>query len=173
MGWERTQNLTDGAYEGATQSIDTGERNPTNFVVITPEYLVNDITVSADPGTSYAPGANGIQMLGYKDIVFQLYLKGGTYTGGYPAIVTVQFEAYNGLDVSSTAQWIDITKAGYDLTTNTMGNAEYQSSGTDVEEFLIDFDNLNCQAIRVVYDWDNAPNDTDGAIVITARRKAL
>lgn len=169
----RNYNETDGAYEGVTSSVDVGERNPTNFVVVPPEYLINDTAVVADPGPSYAPGAIGVQMLGFKDISFQLYLIGGTTGGPVNRTVTVTFEAYNGLDVAAAQRWVDITPSGYDATTDTTGNANYTGVGAAVSEYMIDFDNLNYQAIRVLYDWDGAPDNTDGAIVITARRKAL
>lgn len=170
---QRSFNVTDVAVDYPSGSVVVGERNPTNFVVVTPEYLVNNTAVTADPGPSYAPGANGIQMLGFKDISFQLYLIGGTTGGPVNRTVTVTFEAYNGLDVAAAARWVDITPAGYDATTDTTGNANYTGVGSTVSEYMIDFDNLNYQAIRVLYDWDGAPDNTDGAIVITARRKAL
>ena len=169
----KNYNETDGAYEGATGSVVVGERNPTNFVVITPEYLVNDTNVTADPGASYAPGANGIQLLGFKDISFQLYLIGGIGAAAANRTVTVTFQGYNGLDVAAAARWVGVTPAGYCHQTDATGAANFQSVGNVINEYTVDFDNYNLQAIRVAYDWDADPSVTPGAILITARRKAL
>lgn len=172
----KNYNATDGAYENASQSVSVGERNPTNFVVVTPEYLVNDTAVIVDPGASYAPGATGIQMLGYKDITFQIYIIGGIGAAAANRTVTVTIEGYNGLDVAAAQRWVDITTAGYDFSTGATGTVSFTSTGNVVVEEMIAFSDvygLNIEALRVKYDWDADPSVTDGAIVVTARRKAL
>jgi hypothetical protein len=70
---------------------------------------------------------------GYRNITLQ-----GKLTGG----ITVTIET----KLLSSDDWVDITKSGYELITNTINN----SSFADVN-FLLDFSNINVKFIRVKY----------------------
>ena len=70
---------------------------------------------------------------GYRNITLQGKLIGG---------ITVTIEA----KLLSSDDWVDITKSGYELITNTINN----SSFVDVN-FLLDFSNINVKFIRVKY----------------------
>lgn len=70
---------------------------------------------------------------GYRNITLQ-----GKLTGG----ITVTIET----KLLSSDDWVDITKSGYELITNTINN----SSFVDVN-FLLDFSNINVKFIRVKY----------------------
>lgn len=70
---------------------------------------------------------------GYRNITLQ-----GKLTGG----ITVTIET----KLLSSDDWIDITKSGYELITNTINNSAF----IDVN-FLLDFSNINVKFIRVKY----------------------
>lgn len=80
--------------------------------------------------TYYSPT---ITLDGYRNITLQGKLVGG---------ITITIEA----KLLSSDDWIDITKSGYELSTNTINN----NSFTDVD-FLLDFSNINVKFIRVKY----------------------
>lgn len=70
---------------------------------------------------------------GYRNITLQ-----GKLTGG----ITVTIET----KLLSSDDWVDITKSGYELITNTINNSAF----IDVN-FLLDFSNINVKFIRVKY----------------------
>jgi len=158
-------------YDWNTASISVTEADPLNEKVVIDE-IVNDTAVdSADSGS--APSADGIPMLGFKDISFQLYLVGGVDAGANNETVTVIFKATDDLSDGAAVRWPDVTPAGYDLTTNTTGNASYTATGAAAVDYVVDFDEFNMKRIRADWAWGGAPDATDGEIVIRARRKAL
>ena len=158
-------------YDWNTASISVTEADPLNEKVVIDE-IINDTAVdSADSGS--APSADGIPMLGFKDISFQLYLVGGVDAGANDETVTVIFKATDDLSDGAAVRWPDITPAGYDLTTNTTGNASYTDAGAAASDYIVDFDELNVKRVRADYSWGGAPDSTDGEIVIRCRRKAL
>jgi len=160
------------SHTWATQSDRNEEIDPLNQQAVE-DLIIDDTTIAADPGTSYAPSADGILMFGYKDISFQLYIKGGIKTGPTNTTITVTFQGTDDLVVSAATRWVDITQAGYDLGSNSNGNASFTATGATVADHIIDFDEFNCKRIRVVYDFDDDPDSTNGAIVVKSRRKSL
>ena len=91
-------------------------------------------------------------MGGYKDLSIHGMISGG---------VTATIEATCGSD---PADFLDISKAGYELTTNTTGNGSFEDTN-----FIWDFENLNVQRVRVVVNNSDATN----AVQLNVRRKAL
>lgn len=159
-------------YDWNTASISVTEADPLNEKVVIDE-IVNNTSVSADPGATYAPSADGIPMLGFKDLSAQLYLVGGVGAAAANRTVTTTTEATDDLSDGAAVRWPDITPAGYDLTTNTTGNASYTATGATAVDYIVDFDELNVKRWRLKYDWDADPSVTDGEIGVRVRRKAL
>ena len=158
-------------YDWNTASISVTEADPLNEKVVIDE-IINDTSVSTAASGS-APSTDGIPMLGFKDISFQFYLVGGVDSGASDETVTVIVKATDDLSDGAAIRWPDITPAGYDLTTNTTGNASYTDAGAAASDYIVDFDELNVKRVRIDYSWGGAPDSTDGEIVIRCRRKAL
>lgn len=97
--------------------------------------------------TTYYPSSAGLSVLDYKDVSFE-----GTISGG----VTVTIEATNDDD------WKDITKAGYDKLTDATGNTSFIDTS-----FMLDFDNLQSQKIRI----KSITSDATNAVKYVARVK--
>lgn len=137
-----------------------------------PITLINNQAVVADPGATLS---SEVSLEGVKDISFHLYLLGGTGVGPLNRTVTVTFWVYQGLTigVGAVKRLVDITRSGYSATNYTYNNATYIATGATAVDWLVDFDNVDYDSIFVQYDWDAAPNLTDGAIVVTYRTKAL
>ena len=110
-------------------------------------------TTDLPANTYYYPSSSGLSMSGYKDVCFE-----GVTTGG----VTTTIEAT--LDGAVTPDWIDITLAGYDLLTNSIGNSSFVD-----KSFILDYDNLNVKTIRVKCVTADATN----AVQYNVRQKAI
>lgn len=115
------------------------------------ELLVS--TTNQGANTYYYPSSTGLDMNAYKDVSFECELS---------ANETLTFEGSDDR-LFTTAK--DITKAGYELTTNTLGNASF---GGGTQNIIIDFDNFNMDRIRAKLVTSSATN----SIKIWARRKA-
>lgn len=160
------------AYTEATDSYRTEEIAPLNHELTQPAYIVNNVAVIVDPGPTYAPSVDGIVMDGYKDIQFQLHLRGGQTAGHVDRTVTVVFEGSNDVVVGGARVWTALG-VGYDLT-NDITAASWASVGLTDLDVEVDFDNWMGKRIRMRYDWDNDPSaDHPGHVVATERRKAL
>lgn len=138
----------DKSFTGATDSKRTQEIDPLNEKYV-PEELVDETNLSA--ATRYYPSADGMPMAPYKDLSIQ-----GEVSGG----VTVTVEARQ----DDAGTWLDITPAGYELLTNTLGNASFVDTN-----FIVDFDNLNMWRFRIRVVTSDATN----AVGLWIRRKAL
>jgi len=98
--------------------------------------------------THYLPSATGISLAGYRDVS----LSGVMATAG--TVSTLTIEVRN----SSTGTWVDVTPAGYELVSNSVGLA----SITDATgNFCLNFDNLNVAYVRVALVIDNATNTNE------------
>jgi len=160
-------------YTWATESNRTEEIDPLNEQPVV-DSIVNLQAVAADPGASYAPSVDGLELFGFKDVGFQIYLVGGIGAAAANRTVTVTVEASDDVEVpAGTRQWVDITLSCYDLATGTTLAAAMTCTGNVVVQYLIDCDEINNKRIRIKYDWDGDPSVTNGKIVINARRKAL
>jgi len=66
-------------------------------------------------------------------------------------------------DDAGSPDWLDITKAGYALSLNSTGNANFVDTSD-----ILDFDNLNSSLVRVKI----VATDATNGIQIHARQKA-
>jgi len=132
--------------------------------------ILNETAISADPGDSYS---SEVTMSPYKDISFQLYLKGGVDAAVNDETVTVTVEGTNSLEISGTPRWVDITKSVYNANDYSYENATFAATGAVAVDFLLDLDNCNYDKVRLKYTWSGDPDATNGAIVAVARRKSL
>jgi len=160
------------SHTWATESDRQEEIDPLNQQAVE-DLIIDDVAIAADPGVSYAPSSDGILMFGYKDISFQMYLKGGIGAAAANRTITVTVQATDDLVVSAATRWVDVTQAGYDTGSNSSGNASFTATGATVADHIVDFDELNCKRIRLVYDFDADPSVTNGALVAKSRRKSL
>lgn len=137
-----------------------------------PVTLLNLQAVVADPGATFS---SAISLEGVKDISFQLYLLGGTGVGPVNRTVTVTFWVCQNLKVGvgMVKRLANITRSSHSTTDHSYGNLTYTATGATAADFIIDFDDVNYDEIYIQYDWDAAPDLTDGAIVVTYRTKAL
>ena len=102
----------DGAYsplDSSSQSLKAVMQNPESAQSVREE-LLDTTNISA--ATHYYPSSAGFSMDGYKDLTIQYGL---TDADG---ALTFTVEAKN----DDSADWIDITKAGYRLDDHTTGN---------------------------------------------------
>lgn len=136
-------------YTWSTNSNRVEEIDPLSQQYVEEE-LVDSTNVGS--GTWYYPGSTGMAMGGYKDFCVHGMIGGG---------VTATIEATCGSD---PADFLDISKAGYELTTNTTGNGSFEDTN-----FIWDFENLNVQRVRVVINNSDATNN----VQLNVRRKAL
>jgi hypothetical protein len=161
------------AYDLSADAYRTEEIAPLNDEFTAPAYDINEpsVTSGAPLAWAFAPSANGVVIDGYKDINFQLYLKGGQ-KAGVDCTLTVKFQGCNDLDAGSGNEWVDLG-VGYDLT-NDGTQTSWVSIGNTVLGALVDFENWQQRRIRVAYVWNTDPDANDpGAIVINHRLKAL
>ena len=114
--------------------------------------LVNTDNIAA--ATYYYPSSSGQTMDHYKDLSLEFVVSGG---------VTLTVEGMTD-DDDVSGDWIDITKAGYNLKDNSVGNASF----VDVSG-LLDFDNVNVRKYRVKV----VTSDGSNHVQVHARRKAL
>jgi hypothetical protein len=135
--------------------------------------LFSDEAVVADPGVSYAPDANGHALTFGHQAAIQLYLNGGTEGGPANTTVTVTIEASMGLLVAAAVRWIDVSKSCLDLNTGLSNVASWSSTGDNPTEYLLSLAGVPFTHFRVKYDWDTAPDNTDGAIVVNMFKSAL
>jgi len=134
---------------------------------------VSNEAVAADPGASYAPSSTGQALGGYKASQLQIYLLGGVGTGPVDRTVTVTVEATTGLTIAAAVQWVDVTPLLVDES-GTSGVASFTATGgVTATSKLLDIGNPNWSHIRVKYDWDGAPDSTNGKIVVNYRGRAL
>lgn len=98
-------------------------------------------------GSASYPSTNGMVHNGYKNIAFEFKSTGTGTT------YTIK------MSMDGTT-WYDITKSGYDVVNNTIGNASYVDVNT-----VVDFDNLNATYVRV-----DVVGDGSNAIVINTRQ---
>lgn len=119
------------AYNTVLNANNSNVVNPDRLAIVDPVALVDTTNIAAT--TTYYPDTSGILLDGYKNVCIE-----GVTSGN----VTTTIEAT--IDPAASPDWIDITKAAYDLLTNTTGNASF----VDVS-FLLDFDNLNVKYLRV------------------------
>jgi len=102
--------------------------------------LLLDVTNTA-AATTYYPSTAGFP-INYRHICVM-----GVTTGG----VITTIEGTN--DSSASPTWLDITKSAYDLVTNTNGNTSFIDTS-----FLLDFDTINVQYIRIKCITSDATN---------------
>jgi hypothetical protein len=153
---------TDTKYRVSINYLDVGNDLATDTEKVTVENYplqpVNstlvDTTNVTPAATNYYPSTDGLDMGAYQGICIQ-----GITSGG----ITTTIEVTN-LDapVSASTDWIDITKAGYELSTNTSGNASF----VDVN-FILDYDRLNVKAIRI----KSINSDTSNVVEYYINRK--
>jgi hypothetical protein len=113
-------------------------------------------------------------MDGYKDICFQLHLVGGTrieQQETLPVSVEVWFEGCNDLDDGTGLAWV-VLGSGYSQANDTTQDT-WVSTGATALDDLVDFDNFCHRRIRMVYEFDGAPDEDLGMVIATTRRKAL
>lgn len=160
-------------YTWATDSNRMEEIDPMNEQPVI-DSIVNLQAVAADPGASYAPSSDGLEMFGFRDLEFHIYLLGGIGAAAANRTVTVTFEVSDDVEVpAGTRQWVDISAMAVDLTTGAALILPLVSTGNVVVQRVIDFDQLNSKRIRLKYDWDADPSVTNGKIVVNTRRKAI
>lgn len=160
-------------YTWETDSNRSEEIDPLNEQPVV-DTIVNLQAVAADPGASYAPSSDGLEMFGFRDKSLHIYLLGGIGAAAANRTVTVTIEASNGVEVpAGTRQWVDITAAAVDDGTGAAVVLPIASTGNVVVQRALSMDQLNYKFVRVKYDWDNDPSVTNGKIVIAVRRKAV
>jgi hypothetical protein len=162
-------------YTWATDSNRTEEIDPLNEQPVV-DSIVNLQAVAAVPvpNPSFAPSVDGIELFGFKDNSYHVYLIGGIGAAAANRTVTVTAWLSNDVEVpAGTRQWVECTLSAYDVTTGTTLAGAMTSTGNVVVQYFIDFDEINAKRIRIQYAWDGDPSVTNGKIVINARRKAL
>jgi len=150
-----------------------GEDDPISEHYSPVTVLFSDEAVVADPGASFAPDANGHALTFGHQAGIQLYLNGGTEGGPANTTVTVTIEASMGLLVAAAVRWIDVSKSVLDLNTGLSNVASWSSTGDNPTEYLLSLAGVPFTHFRVKYDWDTAPDNTDGAIVVNMFKSAL
>jgi len=118
------------------------------------EELVDTTDISAT--THYYPDSSGVSMANYNNISCQFGLVDADGT------LTLTVEA----KIDDSTDWVDITPAGYELSTNSSGNASY--TDTDATG-IIDFDNLHVRNVRFRVVASGATN----AVQLHIKRVAL
>jgi hypothetical protein len=161
------------AYTEASDSYRGEEIAPLNTKYTQPAYIVDDTAIVADPaGGINVPSDDGIVMDGYKDIHFQIHLRGGQTDAGANRTITLKFQGSNDVEVGGVREWVDLG-VGYDLSADAT-SASWTSLGLTDTDTQVDFDNWMGKRIRANYSFDDAPEaDHPGHCVITERRKAL
>lgn len=142
--------LITAGYDYGSNANRTEEVDPLNQQYAEEELID---TTNIPMGTYYYPSSAGALMGGYKDLSIGFELSGG---------VTMTMEAT--LDDAAVPDWRDITKAGFELYTNTNNNASYIDTGG-----ILDYDNLNVKKWRVKI----VTSDGTNAVQLHTRRKAL
>lgn len=157
----------------ATTSLREEEISPISEHYLPTTILFSDEAVSADPGVSYAPDATGHALTYGHKYNLQMYLLGGTTGGPADRTVTVTVEASMGLLVAAAVRWVDVTESLKDLNLGTDSHASFTSVGAAATDWLLEMGNAGYSHVRVKYDWDGAPDATDGAIVVNLFKSAL
>lgn len=125
------------AYDAGTTSDKAFEVNPIDEHYVEEE-LVDTTNLAAD--TYHYPSATGRPMENFNNVSIHYVLTGG---------VTFTLEA----KIDDSTDWVDITPAGFDLSTNTTGNASFiDLSG------IVAFDDLHVRHIRIVSVTSDATN---------------
>ena len=110
---------------------DRGEEiDPVDEHYVEEELIDRTNTTAA---TTYYPSSTGLSMGNFNNLSIQF--------GITDAIFTVEAK------IDDSTDWIDITKAGYELKTNTTGNASFYNA-TGVTGIL-DFDDLHVRDVRI------------------------
>ena len=117
------------AYDNATNSLWVQEIAKDTPVE---EELIDTTNVAA--ATNYYPSSTGKVLDRYRNVSIQGVISGG---------VTFTVEA----KIDDSTDWLDITKSGYRLGVD-VANSVGLASIVD-EAFIMDFDSLNVQAIRI------------------------
>lgn len=115
--------------------------------------------------TQRFPSDAGLTMDGFEDLSVQFQLN--TTGGGADDTESFTFEAS---DDGTT--WIDITKAGYDVTNDVTGNASYPCGAGATLSAKVDFDQLNAKYFRIVNTSVQGGGGWDATYAYTIRRKA-
>jgi len=137
-------------YDWSTQSNSVTESNPLSEQYVEEE-LIDTTNVTA--ATNYYPSSAGLTLGGYKDFCVQ-----GVISGGVTATIEVT------LDDAASPDWLDITKAGFEMVTNTTNNTSFVDTS-----FVLDFDNLNVKAVRV----KSVTSDATNGVQYHIRRKSI
>lgn len=135
-------------YDYATEKIGISESDPLDEHYVAEE-LIDDTNLAAD--TYYYPSSDGFELGNFKDISVQFGLSGG---------VTFTVEA----KIDNSTDWLDITKAGCELNTDTSGNASFVDT-----DGILQFENLNVRNVR----YKIVTSDTTNALQLHHRKKSL
>ena len=140
------------AYDATTDGLKMAENAPLNNKYLSQVLVDSTNTGVAATITNYYPSATGLDQAGFKDFVLQFQTAGG---------VTTTVEACN---ESTYTYWSDITKAGFELVTNSAGNASFVDTNG-----IVDFSDLNILAIRI----KKVTTDATNTVRYFIRQKAL
>ncbi len=115
--------------------------------------LVDETNLAAD--TYYYPSTEGMDFDEFDDLSIGFILSGG---------VTLTIEAIQDEEVEVSPTWIDITRAGFDITTASNGASNFIDSSK-----ILDFDNLNVSKFRVKI----VTSDNTNGVKIVVRIKSI
>ena len=161
------------AYTAGTTSHRKEEIDPLSAQYATVSLISNEAVATA-LDTS-APSTTGQAWGGYGPLSLQMYLLGGVKTGPTNVTVTVTIEATNGATVSAATDWVDITESFKSLLTGLDSVASYTSTGATAYRDILTLrrEDANFTHFRVNYVFDDAPDSTNGAVVVMARGAAV
>jgi hypothetical protein len=115
----------DKSYQSVTNSKRVQEISPLSGQTLWEE-LVNTAVLGV--GTVYFPSAAGLSLVGYKSMVSQL-------NAGINAVITIEAS----VDTSAVPDWLDVTRACYDMTSNATGVANWNNAWAivDMEDCIV------------------------------------
>ena len=119
---------------------------------VTWQVLVDETDLTA--GTYYYASSAGLGMKGFDDLSIRYILSGG---------VTMTVEAEQEASDESAPTWLDITPAGFDLSTNATGAASFVDLAG-----MVDFDNLNVMKFRIKI----VASDSTNGVYVSIRQKS-
>ena len=122
------------------------------FDGVTWQVLVDETDLAAL--TYYYPAEAGLGMKGFDDLSIRYILSGG---------VTMTIEVEQEASDEAAPTWLDITPAGFDLTTNATGAVSFVDLAG-----IVDFDNLNVMKFRIKIVTSDATN----AVYVSIRQKS-
>lgn len=141
----------DKSYTQLTNSKRVQEINPLSAQSIW-ESLCST-AVHAVSAATYYPSANGMSLLGFRNLTLQLQ-------AGVNATLTIEGTA----STEAAPTWLDITRTAYDLATNATGVANWNNANA-----LVDYEELGIALIRVKVVVVTAPTP----VYIYVRRTAI